>query len=571
MKLKHFVSAAILLVVLQSHSWAQTPCVTEAGKPVFDVTNANIASHLNWSADTVWRLVEQVFVIPGQTLTIEPGTVIKGQSGTPARSLIITRGAKIDADGTPQCPIVFTMEADNVDIPDDVVPPTLRGQWGSLLILGNAPICFNGGSQNKIEGIDTLLFPTQSLYGGPDIHDSSGVLRYVSLRHGGAIIGAANEINGLTLGGVGDKTVVEHIEVFANLDDGYEWFGGTVNCKYLISAFNDDDNIDYDEGYQGAIQYFFAVQDSTNGDSGGELNGTNNGTAGWAGSNACYSQADVANATFIGRGLGSNAQGPAVNKRVMEGGKVLNSVITEFRSRALQIDTLGNTAFNTYRNTCGGRVDLLCNFWWNFNGNGGVYTNDPSLSVYQTVAPALPGANCGDLKAYFFDPKEKNNVNTNPGLNGVSRTPNGLLDPRATTNLNVSLDSVQTWCDLDPATINPYLQKTNFIGAFDPNQPLWTEGWTHLWQRGYTPASTASLAVPVAVCSCCDLAGDADNDASVTIGDAVYTIAYIFTGGPAPICNAEGDADGDASVTIGDVVYLIAYIFNGGPTPLCGA
>ena len=123
---------------------------------------------------------------------------------------------------------------------------------------------------DNIEGID--INEPRGAFGGSDEADSSGVLRYVSIRHGGTLIGADNEINGLTLGAVGSGTTVEFVEVFANLDDGIEFFGGTVNTRYLVVAYCGDDSFDYDQGFRGKGQYWFTIQDADSGD-GGEHDG----------------------------------------------------------------------------------------------------------------------------------------------------------------------------------------------------------------------------------------------------------------------------------------------------------
>ena len=145
-------------------------------------------------------------------------------------------GAKIDAQGTASSPIIFTSVADDIESGQVVSPnltPDLAGLWGGLIILGNAPGSFAGDvTEIQIEGIPPS--DTNGLYGGTDVSDNSGVLKYVSIRHGGANIGEGNEINGLTLGGVGSGTVIENIEVVANQDDGIEWFGGTVDVKNVV-------------------------------------------------------------------------------------------------------------------------------------------------------------------------------------------------------------------------------------------------------------------------------------------------------------------------------------------------
>ena len=202
-----------------------------------------------WTSNNVYILTGYVFVESGQILTIEPGTVVKGApgSGVDASALIVTKGGQLIADGTAESPIIFTFEGDPLD---GSVAYDTRGQWGGIIILGNATTNFGGPAQ--IEGIPTDNNLAE--YGGDNDADNSGILRYVSIRHGGTELGAANEINGLTLAGVGSGTTIDHIEVVSNLDDGIEFFGGAVSATHVLVAFCGDDSFDWDQGYHGARQ-----------------------------------------------------------------------------------------------------------------------------------------------------------------------------------------------------------------------------------------------------------------------------------------------------------------------------
>ena len=193
--------------------------------------------------------------MPGYTLTIEPGTVIKGRSGTGANAscLIITNGAKINAVGTPQQPIIFTADGDDL-------PRSVRGLWGGLIILGDAIGSFPGQVDRvQIEGIPAN--DTVGLYGGNNPHHDAGILSYISIRHGGSDIGEGNEINALTLGCVGDGTIVNNIEIMGNADDGIELFGGSVNVENLLVWGCADDFIDVDQGYGGNINNVLLIPD----------------------------------------------------------------------------------------------------------------------------------------------------------------------------------------------------------------------------------------------------------------------------------------------------------------------
>ncbi|MFV9551609.1 hypothetical protein [Algibacter sp. PT7-4] len=226
------------------------------GAEVVAVTGA-ISSDTSWTNDKVYELNQKVVVEAGATLTIEAGTIIKGKPGTGslASALIVARGAKINAVGTASSPIIFTSSSDNIEPGQTAgtnLDETNRGLWGGLIILGNAPCSFKGDlTEVQIEGIPAD--DTFGLYGGNVADDDSGILKYVSIRHGGALIGEGNEINGLTLGGVGNKTVIDNIEVIANVDDGIEFFGGTVNASNLLVWAQGDDALDIDQAYSGTI------------------------------------------------------------------------------------------------------------------------------------------------------------------------------------------------------------------------------------------------------------------------------------------------------------------------------
>ena len=225
--------------------------------PGSEVISGNITSDVTWTSNIVYTLGTRVSVENGATLTIEPGTIIKGATGagTLASALVIARGAKIIAEGTAEQPIIFTSLLDDIQVGQtrgSNLDEQEVGLWGGLLILGYAPISVEGdGDQVQIEGIPAD--DINGLYGGTDPADNSGILKYVSVRHGGAVIGADNEINGITLGGVGSGTVIDHVEVVANKDDGIELFGGTVNITNALVWAADDDALDIDQAYSGTV------------------------------------------------------------------------------------------------------------------------------------------------------------------------------------------------------------------------------------------------------------------------------------------------------------------------------
>ncbi len=229
--------------------------------PVNTITvSQNISSDTTWTADKTYILAGRIAVLEGATLTIEPGTVIKGKAGTGANAtaLLIARGAKIMAEGTATKPIIFTSVADEITKEDVAagnfaspnLDPDQSGFWGGVLICGKAKISASA-DEVQIEGIPTS--DQNGLYGGSDDADNSGVMKYVSIRHGGTNIGAGNEINGLSLAAVGSGTTIENIEIVANQDDAIEFFGGAVNVKNVVSWNVGDDGLDVDQSYGGTI------------------------------------------------------------------------------------------------------------------------------------------------------------------------------------------------------------------------------------------------------------------------------------------------------------------------------
>ena len=231
--------------------------------PVVNVDD-NITSDVTWSADNIYRLNGRIAVEDGATLTIEAGTIIKGApgQGSNATALVVARGGTLNANGTAAAPIIMTSTDDEIDagmVESPNLGPDDSGLWGGLIVLGYAPISVDGDAETaQIEGIPAT--DVNGTYGGTDAADSSGSITYVSVRHGGTNIGAGNEINGITFGGVGNGTTVSHIEVIANVDDGVEFFGGTVDASNVIVWAQGDDAIDIDQSYSGTVSNIVVAQ-----------------------------------------------------------------------------------------------------------------------------------------------------------------------------------------------------------------------------------------------------------------------------------------------------------------------
>lgn len=249
-------------------------CIADDGLSI--IKTGVLEANETWTADKIWMLNGKVVVDDGITLTIEPGTIIKGMQGEAslASALIIARGGKIMANGTATQPIIFTSVLDDITIGQTAgtnLDEADNGKWGGLILLGKAPVSVDGDApEARIEGLPASV--TYGLYGGTEAADNSGVVNYVSIRHGGALLGEGNEINGLTLGGVGSATTVTNVEIVGNADDGIEFFGGTVNVTNAIVWAQGDDAYDVDQAYAGTVTNFVGIAGADS-DHGFEIDG----------------------------------------------------------------------------------------------------------------------------------------------------------------------------------------------------------------------------------------------------------------------------------------------------------
>ena len=222
-----------------------------------------------------------VYVADGSELTIEPGTVIRGDKQTKA-ALIVERGGKIFAEGTANEPIVFTS--------NEAAGQRRPGDWGGLILCGNA---VNNQREQQIEG------GPRSFHGGNNDDDNSGVLKYVRIEFAGYPFEKDKEINGLTLGSIGRGTTIDYVQVSYSNDDSFEWFGGTVNCKHLVAFKGWDDDFDTDNGFSGNVQYALSVRDSRIADT-SQSNGFESDNCADGSQVSPYTTATFSNVTFFG-------------------------------------------------------------------------------------------------------------------------------------------------------------------------------------------------------------------------------------------------------------------------------
>ena len=359
-----------------------TETVTETNTvevdPFADSTlEGNITEDKTLDASKIWLIKGRVSVTDGTTLTIPAGTIIKAASGTgaDASTLIVARGGKMIANGTADNPIIMTAAADNIEVggtyPESgpALNVDTRGLWGGLLILGKAPCSFKSDvTELQIEGIPTS--DENGLYGGSVADDNSGSFQYISIRHGGAEIGEGNEINGLTLGGVGSGTTVNQIEVLGNVDDGIEFFGGTVNATNLLVWGQGDDAIDIDQAYAGTIDGALVVLTAAS-DHGFEIDGPEGSAPG---------RFTLKNATVIGATDDCDAEGvdgEMADFRKGATGDILNILFKDFAGgKDVELDASADASTYTAGTLTFVNIDIL----HPLDGNGNVCSDVESVN-----------------------------------------------------------------------------------------------------------------------------------------------------------------------------------------------
>ena len=299
--------------------------------------NTIITSDVTWSNTNEYILNGKVYVKAPATLTIQAGTTVKGvYNSNPelASALIVTRGAKISAIGTVTNPVILTAQNG------------LKGGWGGLVLLGKAPL---NRTDQLIEGINPTVVPSgvDVYYGGGGAglgtaNDNSGTLRYVRVEYAGAKISEANELNAFTFGGVGSGTTLDHLQAYQGADDAFEFFGGTVDAKYLVSTATDDDAFDFDFGYRGRIQFAVSTIDPSLSYS-SDANGIECDNDGSSSGAEPFTRPVLSNLTIVGTETGKTNAGvslkSAANFRRNTQFTLVNSILYGFPSGILKETT----------------------------------------------------------------------------------------------------------------------------------------------------------------------------------------------------------------------------------------
>ena len=438
-----------------------------------------------------------------------------------------------------------------------------QGLWGGVIILGSAPTSIGdidtssdvivkdtkgafphivNPMEGQIEGLNNPKVGVYSIYGGRNPNDSSGSYKYISLRHGGYKIANANEINGFTLGGVGFGTKFEYIEVYNNQDDAIEWFGGTVNSRYLAAIFNNDDSFDMDEGYTGLGQFWFSFQndDKDNGDTAGEHDGTdaagysvdqfaaaaNSATSsatnllgtGDAGGGLVFTYPTIYNATYVGSGLYGKAKGTNSGAGIGDnhkgnhvftlrdswGGAYFNSIFSDHKREGIWLAKDGDERWDL------GDIVFRSNVWYGDNAayTASTFAKDTNSSESTTSAgDANWGANSTRVLQVFNNTGAafSNNIfssdpfaATNRVENAANTAYNGQIARRGyDSNFRAShggFDPAEVTSAVTSLTPEPYTSTffvdAGYVGAFNPNadsnnQALWTDDWTVFFDLFY--------------------------------------------------------------------------------------
>lgn len=502
------------------------------------LVSADIATSTTWTADNTYNLQEQIYVLPGATLTIEAGTVIASDvTVNGGGSLAVTKGAQIMVLGTPENPVIMTSKADVATWAADASHPTggdpstgtwreACNEWGNLTLMGDAyissynipdPIDPTGNTPlnspvpsasnyDEMEGLTPQsAMDTRTRYGGGNDDDDSGCIQYLSLRYGGRVVGLTNELNGLSLGGIGRGTDIHHVEIMNNVDDGIEIWGGTVEINNFSIWNIGDDSFDVDQGWRGKAQFGLIVQGYSRdasqgsgvGDNGFETDGAEDSD--WQ----PVTTATVYNATVIGQpapgagdGLTAWRDGARVQYRnciFMDSGETVvrpdgddgdgasgyghNGTLTFAQVWTTDYSVLspvnapaGQAAF--YQAQSSGKLAEITNSVFFRNLDANAYTEATARGVFDV-------ANGNIVTPGFADVDSPLTMLTRGGpvtKGGKTLLPVTFIDPRPANDALVATPS---------APNDGFFAPGNFRGAFAPGQN-WLLGWTAAHAFGFT-------------------------------------------------------------------------------------
>jgi hypothetical protein len=476
-KISLLIIATLLLGV--SSAYALKPRVVLG--PGTGAGSFRLPYHQTWnrvlSKDTVYILTGWYFVDSTYSLTIPAGTLIYGDQPS-AGSLIVKRGAQIFAAGTAAEPIVFTSQQ-----PAGSRAP---GDWGGVIVLGKAPV---NQFEPQIEGGFATVAGASAPYGGNDPTDNSGVLTYVRIEWAGIAFAQDNEINGLTLGGVGSGTTIHHVQVSYANDDDVEFFGGTVEAKYILTMANIDDNFDTDFGFSGKLQFIAAFRDPLifDASASGQSNGNesdNNGTAPYLGTP--QTSYIASNMTLVGpfqdtSTVVNSKWGHLALYRRNTAPRTYNSIYEGWPLGINIRDSL--TQFNAASNALRIRYCSVASKAPGVRATG----NSPATGNHPGFDPIAwfntPG--WGNVGASGRQPSAIGLINP-----AQSQMALGTWDPRPAPGSEAATQGT------DYSELDSFFDVVSYRGAFDPSRPLsqqWTAGWTQLDPQSYDPEASTTV------------------------------------------------------------------------------
>jgi hypothetical protein len=440
-------------------------------------------------------------VMAGATLSIEPGVVLFGQEG--GDYIVVHRDAKIEAVGTASKPIIFT------SLQDVKGEATAAGQWGGIVLLGNAPVnkCPTDGSACalQVEGAKE-----GSVFGGTNKEDNSGTLKYVVVKYAGYEIAPDNELNGITFAGVGSGTTIDYVQVHSNADDGVEFFGGNVNLKHLVLTANQDDSIDWDLGYQGKIQFAYIEQDKNSGPANRGIEADNNGSHPEI---EPQSNPTVSNLTIIGNNFHTaSADSEGIYLREGTAGKIFNTVVTgpSEMGECLEFEG-GDTSSVTVDNANNGKIVMQNDVMACTNGEN--FKN----------SKAADGSVLLDIAAWF-SAEPSNSISTSIMLNEK-----GIPDAKSPL-IGAGQDVSNTQ--------DAFFDSVDFIGALDATND-WRDGWAFGFGGGVVtaqasvqgcPTGTAAITPIDGSTTTCEISGTITSDLTLTANNLYALSGPVFVG-----------------------------------------
>jgi hypothetical protein len=421
---------------------------TNAAVIIVDGTNP-INTNTTWTSNNIYVLVGEV-VVKNATLTIEPGTVIKGDYNVLSR-LVITTSGKIVAQGTADKPIIFTSNRP--------AGQRQRGDWGGILVAGKAPLNVYNPQGQAIQKIFECGTAPDYSYGGNDPDDSSGVISYVRIEYAGYICGANTELNSLSLGGVGRKTKIDHVMVSYALDDAFEIWGGTVNLSHIVTYSTRDDDFDTDNGWSGFAQFGLIVKEDSVADEGDPSNGFESDNDDQSSYSQPYTSGVISNFTCVGPAktttsvIASN-HGWAARIRRNSAQSLFNSIFIGYK-QGIRFEGVGtqnkftNDTIEFANNIVAGSVEKN---WVSSVDSQVLYNSKNSNRIY--------GGNANDY-VKLVEPFDIDNFNFQP----ESSSP-------ALTGSSFSNDGAGN------SKLKDWFKRVNYVGAFD-NNDNWLAGWAN--------------------------------------------------------------------------------------------